>query len=47
MYFGFEGKEVVVLVAGGNRRSQKRDIVRARRYWIDYLDRNQHGAKKY
>ena len=35
IYFGKQGTTIVVLLAGGTKRAQERDIERAKRYWID------------
>jgi putative addiction module killer protein len=42
VYFGREGDAVVILLCGGSKRSQARDIERAEAYWRDYRSRN-HG----
>ena len=36
MYFGEDGDVVVVLLCGGAKGSQTRDIRRAKTYWSDY-----------
>jgi len=36
IYFGQDGVALVVLLCGGSKSSQKRDINRARVYWNDY-----------
>ncbi len=36
IYFGQDGDTLVVLLCGGSKGSQKRDIDRARAYWNDY-----------
>ena len=36
VYFGRDGKTVVILLCGGEKRSQDTDIRRAKRYWNDY-----------
>ncbi len=35
IYFGKRGKRVVILLYGGDKSSQKRDISRAKKYWDD------------
>jgi len=35
-YFGEEGSRLVVLLCGGDKGSQKRDIEAAKRYWKEY-----------
>lgn len=40
VYFGRTGDAVVVLLAGGDKRSQDSDIERAIRAWHDYRDRS-------
>ena len=46
VYFGFDGEKVVILLAGGEKNSQRRDIIRARQYWLDYKQRGGHVTKK-
>ncbi len=41
IYFGKEGNEIVVLLVGGSKRSQERDIEKAQQYWL-----NHRGLKK-
>jgi putative addiction module killer protein len=36
VYFGFDGKEMIILIMGGDKASQKQDVIRARQYWIEY-----------
>ncbi len=38
IYFGQSGETVVILLTGGDKNSQKRDIALAKKYWQDYLD---------
>ena len=46
VYFGKSGTDIVLLLLGGDKRSQPRDIERARRYWADYRKEEQRGTKK-
>lgn len=39
VYFGYEGRTIVILLAGGTKRRQDDDIARARDYWNDYRAR--------
>ncbi len=39
VYFGQDGREIVVLVHGGDKSSQREDIVKAKHYWKDYEKR--------
>lgn len=39
IYFGRSGSALVILLCGGDKSSQKRDIERAQSYWVDYLQR--------
>ena len=34
--FGKRGQTIVVLLTGGAKGNQKRDIAKAKRYWLDY-----------
>ena len=42
VYYGREGDALVILLCGGDKGSQERDIERARAYWRDYRGRD-HG----
>jgi len=37
IYFGQEGTRLVLLLMGGSKGTQARDIRRAQQYWRDYL----------
>jgi putative addiction module killer protein len=37
VYYGLHGKQVVVLLGGGDKGSQARDIVRALQHWQQFL----------
>lgn len=39
VYFAVDGDEVILLVSGGDKGSQRKDIEKAREYWTDYLMR--------
>lgn len=39
VYFGRQSETIVVLLCGGDKRSQQSDIRRARAYWKDYRSR--------
>ena len=38
IYFGRDGESVVILLCGGSKRTQSKDIATARALWKDYLD---------
>ena len=38
VYFGREGSRIVILLCGGAKKSQQRDIATAKRYWKEYCD---------
>ena len=40
LYFGLHGMRVVVLLGGGDKRSQRGDITRARQLWRDFEEAN-------
>jgi putative addiction module killer protein len=37
VYYGEDGPRIVVLICGGDKGSQDRDIAKAKEYWRDYL----------
>ena len=39
VYFGFSGIEIVILLAGGTKKSQNKDIGTAKKRWTDYKAR--------
>lgn len=41
VYFGYDGPDLVILVAGGTKRRQQRDIEAARQRWTDYKRRKE------
>jgi putative addiction module killer protein len=39
VYFGVDGLSIIVLLCGGSKSSQEKDIHQAKIYWADYLRR--------
>ncbi len=39
VYFGRDGEKLILLLTGGIKKSQKRDIDKALEYWKDYKSR--------
>lgn len=39
LYFGQDGDVLVILLCGGDKRSQTRDIATAKQYWLSYKRR--------
>ena len=46
IYFGKDGDLIIVLLLGGAKASQGRDIRRAQEFWRDYLEAKRHGKTK-
>jgi putative addiction module killer protein len=40
VYFGQKGQTLIILLCGGDKRTQERDIQRAKQYWQDYNERD-------
>lgn len=40
LYFGRDGKTIVVLLCGGDKATQSKDIRRAKQLWTNYQERN-------
>ena len=36
VYFGIENNEIVILLVGGDKKTQKKDIKTAKQHWEDY-----------
>lgn len=36
VYFGQSGKNIILLLCGGNKSTQQQDVNLARKYWLDY-----------
>jgi putative addiction module killer protein len=43
IYFAIVDKRLLLLLLGGDKSSQQKDIATAREYWQDYNERNTHG----
>ncbi len=43
IYYGLDGGKLVVLLTGGDKSTQDKDIKTAHDYWSDYLRRTQNG----
>tara|TARA_R110002167_G_scaffold249382_2_gene455551 strand:- start:427 stop:762 length:336 start_codon:yes stop_codon:yes gene_type:complete len=46
VYFGKDGNDVIILLAGGTKKGQQRDIELAKRYWADYKRRKRNKKKE-
>jgi putative addiction module killer protein len=44
VYFGRDGRSMVILLTAGEKRSQDSDIKRAKEYWRDYETRTKGAA---
>ncbi|BFM04870.1 type II toxin-antitoxin system RelE/ParE family toxin [Halioxenophilus aromaticivorans] len=44
VYYGKEGQQVFLLLCGGDKSTQSKDIKKAKLYWKDHKRRYQHGA---
>ena len=40
VYFAEQGHSIIVILCGGDKSSQQRDIMLAKQYWIDYKERS-------
>lgn len=43
VYFGQDGGKLVILLCGGTKKRQSKDIEQAKAYWDDYRARKQKG----
>lgn len=45
IYLGQKGQELVILLVGGDKSSQKKDFKKAERYWNDYQTRGETASR--
>lgn len=43
VYFGLEGNRLILLLLGGDKSTQQKDIARAKEFWQDHQRRTAHG----
>lgn len=43
IYFGQDGEQLVILLVGGTKKRQQRDIEEAKAFWADYKARKKRG----
>lgn len=43
VYFGKDGETLIMLLLGGDKGSQAKDITRAQGFWRDYQEAKRHG----
>ena len=43
IYFGKDGERLVILIGGGTKKRQEKDIKAAKLCWIDYKRRKKHA----
>jgi putative addiction module killer protein len=50
IYFGIDGDKLIILLCGGAKKTQRKDIEKAKKYWQDYRERKKkevkHGSYK-
>lgn len=46
VYFGKDGEEIVILLGGGTKKRQSRDIEDAKALWLEYKQLKKARAKK-
>jgi putative addiction module killer protein len=46
IYFGKDRNAAIVLLVGGDKQSQTKDIAKAQGFWRDYMEVKRHGKEK-
>ncbi len=44
VYFSLAGSRIVLLLCGGDKKTQDKDILRARQYWTDFQARQNENS---
>lgn len=44
IYFGRDGERIVVLLTGGTKKRQQKDIDQAQTLWVEYKKRKREGG---
>ena len=44
VYFSQAGSRIVLLLCGGDKKTQDRDILRAKQYWADFQSRQNENS---
>ncbi len=47
VYFGMRGSELAIIIAGGDKKTQKEDIYEAKRLWKEYKNEAQRYSRKF
>ena len=45
IYFGMDGDNLIILLCGGDKKTQGKDIEKSKIYWQDYKDRKKKEVK--
>lgn len=43
VYFGIDGHEIILLLLGGDKNTQLKDILKAQSFWDNYLEEKNNG----
>lgn len=46
IYYANNGPELVIILAGSDKKHQAREIKKAKEYWLDYKARQKAGTKR-
>jgi putative addiction module killer protein len=46
VYFGQDGVDLILLLVGGDKGSQRKGISKAQQYWTEYKSGDKNGTKK-
>ena len=45
IYYCIENNKIIILLNGGNKSSQQKDILKAKQYFVDYINRKEKIVK--